>query len=47
MAAVRLLAVEGHMVLANRIGEDLPGAGLAADVACDSAAGLEGSASTG
>jgi DNA-binding response OmpR family regulator len=44
---VRVLVVEDHVALANRIGEGLRDAGLAADVVYDGAAALEVTASTG
>jgi DNA-binding response OmpR family regulator len=44
---VRVLVVEDHVALANRIGEGLRDAGLAVDVVYDGAAALEATASTG
>src|SRR6516225_12243389 len=44
---VRVLVVEDHVALANRIGEGLRDAGLAVDVVYDGAAALESTASTG
>jgi DNA-binding response OmpR family regulator len=44
---VRVLVVEDHVALANRIGEGLRDAGFAVDVVYDGAAALEGTASTG
>jgi DNA-binding response OmpR family regulator len=43
---VRVLVVEDHLVLANRIGEGLRDAGFAVDVVYDGAAALEVTAST-
>jgi DNA-binding response OmpR family regulator len=43
---VRVLVVEDHVALANRIGEGLRDAGLAVDVVCDGAAALESMTST-
>jgi len=43
---VRVLVVEDHLVLANRIGEGLDKAGFAVDVVYDGAAALESTAST-
>src|SRR5215472_1792743 len=43
---VRVLVVEDHVALANRIGEGLRDAGLAVDVVYDGAAALEATAST-
>jgi DNA-binding response OmpR family regulator len=44
---VRVLVVEDHVALANRIGEGLRDAGFAVDVVYDGAAALEATASTG
>jgi DNA-binding response OmpR family regulator len=44
---VRVLFVEDHVALANRIGEGLRDAGFAVDVVYDGAADLENTASTG
>jgi DNA-binding response OmpR family regulator len=44
---VRVLVVEDHVALADRIGEGLRDAGLAVDVVYDGAAALEATASTG
>jgi DNA-binding response OmpR family regulator len=44
---VRVLVVEAHMALADRIGEGLRDAGFAIDVVYDGAAALEGTGSTG
>ena len=44
---VRVLVVEDHVALANRIGEGLRDAGFAVDVVYDGAAALESTASTG
>ena len=44
---VRVLVVEDHVTLANRIGEGLRDAGFAVDVVYDGAAALENSAATG
>jgi DNA-binding response OmpR family regulator len=44
---VRVLVVEDHIALANRIGEGLRNAGFAVDVVYDGAAALESTASTG
>jgi DNA-binding response OmpR family regulator len=43
---VRVLVVEDHIALADRIGEGLRDAGFAVDVVYDGAAALEGTAST-
>ena len=43
---VRVLAVEDHIALANRIGEGLRDAGFAVDVVYDGAAALESTMST-
>src|SRR5260370_40565870 len=43
---VRVLVVEDHVALANRIGEGLRDAGFAVDVVYDGAAALESTAST-
>jgi DNA-binding response OmpR family regulator len=43
---VRVLVVEDHVVLADRIGEGLRDAGFAVDVVYDGAAALDGAAST-
>jgi DNA-binding response OmpR family regulator len=43
---VRVLVVEDHIALANRIGEGLRDAGFAVDVVNDGAAALEGTSST-
>ena len=43
---VRVLVVEDHVALANRIGEGLRDAGFAVDVVHDGAAALESTAST-
>jgi DNA-binding response OmpR family regulator len=43
---VRVLVVEDHIALANRIAEGLRDAGFAVDVVCDGAAALESTAST-
>jgi DNA-binding response OmpR family regulator len=47
MAAVRVLVVEDHATLAERIGEGLRDAGLAVDVVYDGAAALERAGDTG
>src|SRR5258707_2260188 len=44
---VRVLVVEDHVALANRIGEGLRDAGFAVDVVYDGAAALQTTASTG
>ena len=44
---VRVLVVEDHVALANRIGEGLRDAGFAVDVVYDGAAALQSTASTG
>jgi DNA-binding response OmpR family regulator len=44
---VRVLVVEDHVALANRIGEGLRDAGFAVDVVYDGAAALESTTSTG
>jgi DNA-binding response OmpR family regulator len=44
---VRVLVVEDHVALANRIGEGLRDAGFAVDVVYDGMAALESTASTG
>jgi DNA-binding response OmpR family regulator len=44
---VRVLVVEDHVALANRIGEGLRDAGFAVDVVYDGAVALEAAASTG
>jgi DNA-binding response OmpR family regulator len=44
---VRVLVVEDHVALANRIGEGLRDAGFAVDVVCDGVAALESTACTG
>ncbi len=44
---VRILVVEDHVVLANRIGEGLRDAGFAVDVVHDGAAALQSTATTG
>src|SRR4029077_21016935 len=44
---VRVLVVEDHVALANRIGEGLRDAGFAVDVVYDGAAALDSTASTG
>jgi DNA-binding response OmpR family regulator len=44
---MRVLVAEDHVALANRIGEGLRDAGFAVDVACDGAAALEATVSTG
>lgn len=44
--AVRVLVVEDHVVLANRIGEGLRDAGFAVDVVYDGAAALQSTTST-
>ena len=44
---VRVLVVEDHVALANRIGEGLRDAGFAADVVYDGAAALDAATSTG
>jgi DNA-binding response OmpR family regulator len=44
---VRVLVVEDHVALANRIGEGLRDAGFAVDVVYDGAAALESTMSTG
>jgi DNA-binding response OmpR family regulator len=44
---VRVLVVEDHVALANRIGEGLRDAGFAVDVVYDGAAALESTAGTG
>jgi DNA-binding response OmpR family regulator len=44
---VRVLVVEDHVALANRIGEGLRDAGFAVDVVYDGAAALEAAAGTG
>jgi DNA-binding response OmpR family regulator len=43
---VRVLVVEDHVALANRIGEGLRDAGFAVDVVYDGAAALESTAIT-
>ena len=43
---VRVLVVEDHVALANRIGEGLRNAGFAVDVVYDGAAALESTASS-
>src|ERR1700690_4007038 len=43
---VRVLVVEDHVALANRIGEGLRDAGLAVDVVYDGASALESTTST-
>ena len=43
---VRVLVVEDHVALANRIGEGLRDAGFAVDVVYDGAAALQSTAST-
>jgi CheY-like chemotaxis protein len=47
MAAVRVLVVEDHATVAERIGEGLRDAGLAVDVVYDGAAALERAGDTG
>ncbi len=44
--SVRVLVVEDHVVLANRIGEGLRDAGFAVDVVYDGAAALQSATST-
>ncbi|HEY4747356.1 MAG TPA: response regulator, partial [Steroidobacteraceae bacterium] len=44
---MRVLVVEDHVALANRIGEGLRDAGFAVDVVYDGAAALESTTSTG
>jgi DNA-binding response OmpR family regulator len=44
--SVRVLVVEDHVALANRIGEGLRDAGFAVDVAYDASTALESTAST-
>src|ERR1700679_489187 len=44
---VRILVVEDHVVLANRIGEGLRDAGFAVDVGYDGAAALQSTTITG